>query len=624
MAFIFSANCFAIILLIMKIDKNLNNLQIANLLRAISASYQIKDPDKNKFKIIAYDRAASAIEHLSSEAKDLYDEGKLDQIPGVGSSIASHLAEIFKTGKSRHFEEVTKGIPEAVFVLMELPRVGPKTALRLVQDLDLSLSKDPISDLEKKALEGKIALLEGFGEESQKDILKAISEFKGRDKRMLLPYASQIAENVINWIKESKYALRVDALGSLRRQVSTIGDIDIAVASKNQSRVIEHFVAYPKIVRVIEKGEKKASILLPSDIQVDLMVVDPYSYGSLLQHFTGSKHHNIALREYALKKGLSLSEYGIKIKSENTLKKFADEKTFYNFLGLDFIPPELREDTGEIEAAENHKLPNLITLDDVKADLQIHSDFDIETSHDLGESSMEEIVKKASSLNYEYIAFTEHNPSKSRHSKFQILDILKRKREKVAELNQKLTAIKKEQFNCSEEKAKNIGVKKVFNSLEIDILPDGKLSIPDEALELLDFALVSIHSSFRQSKEEVTKRLILALSHPKAKILAHPTARKIGEREGVDADWMKIFEFCVKNKKWLEINADPMRLDLPDFLVKEALGVGVKFTLGTDSHHKDNLDNMKWGISVARRGWATKADVINCLSLSEFEKQLSS
>lgn len=606
----------------MKIGKDLNNLQVAELLRAVAASYQIKDPEKNKFKIIAYSRAADAVEHLSSEAKDLYDEGKLDQIPGFGTSIASHLAEIFRTGHSKHFEEVMKGIPDAVFVLMSLPRIGPKTAISLVRNLNLELSKDPISDLEKKALQGKVALIEGFGEESQKDILEAILEFKGRERRMLLPYATRLAENILEWLRESKYVMHLDVLGSLRRQVSTIGDIDIAASSKKPLKVISHFTSYPKKVRVVEEGQKTASILLPSDVQVDLMVVDPSSYGSLLQHFTGSKHHNIALREYALKRGLSLSEYGIKIKESNTLVKFADEKSFYNFLGLDFIPPELREDTGEILAAQDHKLPDLISLSDIKSDLQIHSDFDVETSHDLGESSMEEIVKKASELNYEYIAFTEHNPSRSRHSKIQILDILKRKREKVISLNEKLDSIK-EQLNYSMNGNKILGVKKVFNSLEIDILPDDRLSIPDEALDLLDFALVSIHSSFRQSKEEVTQRIISALSYPKVKILAHPTARKINEREGVDADWVKIFDFCVKNDKWVEINADPMRLDLPDFLVREALNLGVKFTLGTDSHHKDSLDNMQWGVSVARRGWASKKDIINCLDLGDFEKRLS-
>ncbi len=597
------------------------NLEIAKLLRSVSAAYQIKDPEGARFKIIAYDRAATAVEHLSSEIKDLYDEGKLDEIPGIGKSIALHLSELFKKGRSSHFEEVMKGIPKQVFTLMDLPGIGPKTAVKLVEALGLQDKKDPILALEKAAQKGRIAKLEGFGEESQADILQAINQSKTQ-KRMLLSYAAGIADRVVEWLKGEPSVLKVDALGSLRRRVSTIGDIDIAVASEKPALVIERFVSFPQVKRIIEKGEKTSSILLPSDVQVDLMVAHPSSYGSLLQHFTGSKHHNIALREFALKKGYSLSEYGIKIKGKNVMKHFADEVSFYRFLGLDYIPPELREDTGEIESALEHRIPVLVELSDVKSDLQIHSDFDTQTSHDLGESSMKDLVVQASKLGYEYIAFTDHNPSRSRHSKKEIIEIIKRRSEKIAVLNNNLIKIKKEQLNYSDKDVKDIGVKKVFNSLEIDILPTGELALPEEALRLLDFALVSIHSSFKQPKLVVTKRLLKALSFPKVKILAHPTARKINAREGVDADWMKVFEFCAANNKWIEINADPMRLDLPDFLVKEAKKAGVKFTLGTDSHHLEGLDNMKWGVSVARRGWLEKKDIINTLSLSDFKSAL--
>ncbi len=265
----------------------------------------------------------------------------------------------------------------------------------------------------------------------------------------------------------------------------------------------------------------------------------------------------------------------------------------------------------EIEAALSHKLPELVKLNDIKADLQIHSNFDIETSHDLGESSMEEIIQKASKLEYEYLAFTEHNPSHSKHSEKQIVEILKKKREKV------------EQLNASYLKSKNTSVKKVFNSLEIDMLPDGKLPVPQEGLLTLDFALVSIHSSFNLSKDEMTKRVLAGLENPKVKIFAHPTGRKLGFREGVDLNWTKIFEFVKRNNKWLEINAEPMRLDLPDVLVRDAVKLGIKFTLGTDSHHADSMENMRYGISVARRGWATASDIVNSRSLEEFEKLLS-
>ena len=580
------------------------NTQIAELLRAIAAAYQLKNEEKNRFRIIAYQRAADAVEHASSELKDLWDDGKLKEVPGIGESIASHLDELFRTGKSGHFEEVMKGLPREMFDLMEVPGIGAKTAYKLVTKIGIK----SLAELEKAGKKGKIAELEGFGEESQSDILRSIEETKGRTKRHILPYAAANAGRVIEWMLKSKVVKRADPLGSLRRQAATVGDIDIAVSSDNSKEALEHFVNYPKKTRVLEKGDRTASIVLPGGVQVDLMVQPPNAYGALLQHFTGSKHHNIALREYALKHGMSLSEYGIKIKGK--LNKLANEEEFYKKLGMDWILPELREDAGEIEAALNHKLPRLVELKDVKGDLQIHSDFDIETSHDIGESSMEEIIRKADQLGYEYIAFTEHNPSKSKHNESQVVDILKRKREAVEKLNYSFV-----KSHCK-------SIKKVFNSLEIDILPDGGLAIPEKGLALLDFALVSIHSSFRLPRDKMTKRVLSALAYPQVKIFAHPTARKLNEREGVELNWPEIFSFCKKKSKWLEINAEPMRLDLPDILVREAVKTGVKLTLGTDSHHRDGMNNMAFGIAVARRGWATKDDIVNSRSLKEFEKMI--
>jgi DNA polymerase (family 10) len=571
----------------MKLHGKMTNLEIAELLRDVAASYQLKEAKKNFFKITAYERAADAVEHATSELKDLWDDGKLEDVPGIGPSIAKHLDELFRTGKSKHFEAVMKGIPKEAFKLTELPGIGIKTAMKMIK-------------------EGKTA------EIGQK--LKEVREKEKKGKRHLLPYAALNAGLVVDWMKKDKNVLRVDPLGSLRRRAATIGDIDISIATNNPIEVLEHFTKYPNKQKVIEKGDKSASIVIAGGIQVDLMVQEPDSYGALLQHFTGSKHHNIALREYALKKGLSLSEYGIKnLKSKiqvSKLHKFKTEEEFYRFLGLDYIPPELREDMGEIEAAKEHKLPKLAELEDVKCDLQIHSSFDVETSHDLGESSMEEIIKKGRELGYEYLAYTEHNPSRSKHDERQIVEILKRKREAV------------DQLNYSLQKELHKGVKKVFNSLEIDVLPDGSLPVPDNGMETLDFALVSIHSSFNLDRNVMTRRILRALAHPKAKIFAHPTARKLNEREGVELNWPEIFDFCVKNNKWLEINADPSRLDLPDTLVHEGVKKGVKFTLGTDAHHKDGLNNMTFGVSVARRGWCTARDIINTRSLSEFDKLL--
>lgn len=596
------------------VSKVMTNLEIAELLRAVAASYKLKDEEKNKFKIIAYERAADAVEHATSELKDLFDDNKLGEIPGIGKGIASHLSEIFKNGRSKHFDDVMKGLPKGMFELMEVPGIGAKTAFRLSHELGIK----SLSDLEKAAKKGHIAKLEGFGEQSEKDIIKSLSELKGRTRRLLLPYAHQIASEVIDWLKTDKDVVRADALGSLRRKASTVGDIDISVATNEPSSVIEHFSHYPKTQRVLEKGKRTSSIIVPGNIQVDLMVEKPDGYGSLLQHFTGSKHYNISLREYAMKNNMSISDYGIYTNKngKKKLNRFKTEKDFYEFLKMQYIPPELREDTGEIQAALNNSqginsgLPMLLELNDIKSDLQIHSSFDIETSHDLGESTMIEIIEKANELGYEYLAFTEHNPSRSGHSETEIVEILKRKRETV------------DNINYSINKINNDGVRKVYNSLEIDIKTDGSLPVPIAGLDTLDFALVSIHSSFGLKKDEMTRRVLSALEYPKVKIFAHPTARKINEREGIELDWEKIFDFCLKYNKWLEIDAEPMRLDLPDVLIREAVKKGVKMSLGTDAHHKDGLSNMIWGVSVARRGWAEKNDIVNTENIVDFEKML--
>lgn len=561
----------------------MTNLQIAELLRNVASSYQYKDEKKYKFQIIAYNRAADAVEHSTSELKDLWDDGKLDEVPSIGPSIASHLDEIFKTGKSKHFEEIMKGIPETAFKLMVLPKVGMKTAMKMIDELPKSELKDKIQEAEKLLT---------------------------KTKRHLLPYAVKIASEVIQWLKEEPSVIKIDTLGSLRRKVATVGDIDIAVATNNPKAVLDKFVNYPKSQKIIEKGEHTSSILLPGDVQVDLLVTEPESYGSALQHFTGSKHHNIALREYSLKLGYSMNEYGIlNIKNRNDKRTtFSNEKDLYNFLKLDYIDPELREDSGEIDASKNKTLPNLIKIEDVRGDLQIHSDFDIETSHDLGISSMEDLVEKGRELGYEYLAFTEHNPSRGKHNDNEIVEIIKRKREKIDKLNYSI------------QNDKNKRVIHVFNSLEIDIRSDGGLSVPTKALELLDFALVSIHTSFDLPRDQMTKRVLNALTHPKVIIFAHPSARKINEREGVELDWDRIFDFCLANNKFLEINADPMRLDLPDALVRDAVKKGVKLTLGTDTHEVSMMDNMEYGVYVARRGWSTKKDVINCLDLNNFKE----
>ncbi|HEX7042965.1 MAG TPA: helix-hairpin-helix domain-containing protein [Patescibacteria group bacterium] len=587
----------------------MTNQEIAELLRQVAASFIIKDEKKHHFQIVAYQRAADAISSSTSQVADLVRENKLSEIPGVGTSIQQHLTELVKTGKVKHFELVMRDIPQAIFPLLSVPSIGPKKAYKLVSTFHLKNPSTVISEIEALAQKGEIAKLEGFGEKSQSDILRAFGEYKkgaGKTTRMLLPFATEIAEKLVAYLKENKAVLDAQFLGSLRRKSPTVGDVDIAVSTKDPEEVIRHFVAYPYKDRVIEKGPTTASILTSGGHQVDLMTQPADCWGSLLQHFTGSKHHNVHLRDFALKKGLSLSEYGIKhLKSNSTEReKYVSEEKFYNAIGLDWVPPELREDTGEIEAATFHKLPKLVEEKDIKGDLHIHSNYPIEPSHDMGTTSMEDLLKIAKELGYEYLGFSEHNPSVSKHTPAQALSILKKRAEKIEQLNESKKYVR------------------VINLLETDILPSGELATDEKGLETLDATLVSIHSSFGMDTKRMTERVLKGLSHPKAKILSHPTGRLINERAGYNLDWDKIFDFCIKNNKALEINAWPERTDLPDSLIKEGLRSGVKFVIDTDSHAGIHMKLMRYGVWNARRGWAQKSDILNTLGYNEFIKWL--
>lgn len=583
----------------------MTNLEIAKKLREIAAAYQILD--ENRFKIIAYERAADSIEHLTSEAKDLWDDKKLNDIPGIGPAIAGHLDELFRTGRVSHWESVMKKVPEAVFPLLSVPGLGPKKAYKLVRELKLKSAKTAVGDLEHAAKTGTIAPIEGFGKRSQDVIFEGIGTYKKgavKENRMPLPIADSIAQNVMAYLKKHTAVSRVDALGSLRRQVATIGDIDIAAATTKPKEVVDHFLKYPH-EKVIESGPSGATLLLTNGRQVDLRVQKPQAYGAMLQYFTGSKNHNIKLRSFALERGLSLNEHGIKHVRSGRLEEFASEEAFYKKIGLPYIPPELREDKGEIEGP----LPKLVELKDIRGDLHVHTSFDLHSSHDLGENTLEECLDKASSLGYEYLGISDHNP-KQMEKKEGIVDIMKRRKEYY------------EQHYSSWEK-KNKKSVHFFVMCEVDILPDGKLALPEEAFSYVDAVIVSIHSSFPQNRETVTKRIVSALrAHPKVRILGHPTGRLLGGREGVDADWQEVFRMAKKHDIALEINAHPQRLDLPDALVYDAVKENLKFCIDTDSHETGVMEYLRYGVSVARRGWATARDIVNTMGYNDFKEWL--
>lgn len=587
----------------------MTNSEIASLLRKVAASYAILDDKKHWFQITAYHKAADSIEADTVQIADLFKSGKIENIPGIGQTIKSRLAELLEHGCVKYFDELMKHIPSSVFPLLDIPGFGPKKAYKLVVELKLHNPDTVIADIYDNAKKGKISVLDGFGSKSEADIIRAIDEYKlGKTKtsRMTLPYAFELAENILEYLKKSPDVIEAQPLGSLRRRMQTIGDIDIAAVSNNPSGVLDHFINFPQKIRVIEKGDKTASILVSSGKQIDLMIAPPEGFGSLLQHFTGSKAHNIHLRDFALSKKLSLSEYGIKKqKSDGTyeISKINSEEKFYNALGLQWIPPELREDSGEIEIAIRHELPGLIELKDIKGDFHIHSSYPIEPSHDLGIHDFDQMIQKAISLSYEYIGFSEHNPSISRHSPEEIYEILYKRNNIIEQMRLKYK--------------NNI---RIFSLLEIDILTDGKLAVDNKSLELLDAAIVSIHSSFAMDRDKMTKRVISGLSHPKAKILAHPTGRLLNQRNGYDLDWEKLFDFCKKNNKALEINSWPVRLDLPDTLVRKAKDLGIALTIDTDSHNLNHMDLMRYGVFVARRGWCTRNDILNTKTYNEIEQ----
>jgi len=562
-------------------ETKFTNKEVATLLRNVSAAHQVKGA--NPFQIRAYDVAADAVEHASSDVRALWESGQLDQLPGIGSNMANYIDELLTTGKVKHFENFFKDIPVSMFDFLKISGVGPKTAYKLAK-----AGVENISDLEGK-IKSKTLLKKGFTEKPLENILQGIEEFKRKSDRILLPVAGEVAKQVLEHLRKHKAVLAADPLGSLRRRVATVGDVDLSVASNDPKEVIEHFKKFPGTERIIESGEHTATISVRNGIHVDLMVQPPEHYGSLLHHFTGSKNHNIHMRSLAREKGYSISEYGIKEIKTDKVRPCPKEDDVYSLLGMQTPPPELREDAGEIEAALENKLPQLVELKDIKGDLHTHSFWSD------GQNSIAEMAKAATSLGREYIALTDHSYPTLR-------------------FYQRLKEI--EQFNYSQDSIR------VITGLEVNINSDYTLQVPDEILAKHDIIFVSIHTSFRQPKEEMTNRILKALENPHVDVFAHPTGRLLLEREGIEADWETIFKRIAHLGKFLEIDGYPNRLDLPDNLVREAKRFGVKFTIDTDAHQIQHLSLMEYGVSVARRGWATKKDIINTLPYRELKSIL--
>jgi DNA polymerase (family 10) len=570
-----------------------SNKEIIQKLKEVVAAMEVKGD--SFFKIRAYHTAILSIDNLTNSVLELWENKRLGEIPGVGQALIDHLGELFTTGHVREFDKKMEGLPEGMFELIGLRKVGAKTAYKLASNFQLKHRDTALDEVKKLAQAGKIRELDGFSEKSEANILDAIENLKmnkSEKKRTLLATAEIVVNRVRDYMLSNPKIEYCEAMGSFRRRSSTIGDLDFAVACEDIETAIEHFLKFPEIKEVLNRGDIKASVVLNNDLQVDLRVIKKKELGSMLQYFTGNMQHNVMLRQYALQNGMSLSEYGIK--HNDKLEEFAHEEDFYKRLGLQYIPPELRHGRNEIDSAKKGELSKLIKLEDIKGDIHTHTTFSD------GENTLEEMVKRAVEMGYEYYGISDHAPSVSSRGEAEVRRLLEKRREEIENLNKHY---------------KNI---KLLYGMEVNILADHTLGLPDEMLALLDYAIASIHTSFDMERDKMTERVLKALANPYIKIFGHPSGRLINEREGIALNWTKVFEFASANNKLIEINAQPSRLDLPDDLVADALKLGCKLIINTDSHNLSSLDYMKYGIDVARRGGASKHDVLNTLSLEKF------
>lgn len=570
----------------------MKNEEIAKILFEIGDYLDLKNIP---FKPKAYQEAAVSLDTLEKDVEDIYKEEGLkglEEIPGIGESIALKIEEYLQTGRIKYYQELKKEKPIDVKNLKKIQGLG----IKKIEFLNKELGIKNVPELKEAIEKNKLKDLKGFGEKSQKNILIGISFMEANEKRFLISDIIDEVNEIVERLKKIKEVKKIEIAGSFRRKKETVGDIDILVASSFPRKIMDEFVTFPNVVKIWGRGETKTSVRIKKGINVDLRVVPENSFGAALQYFTGSKEHNIALRILANSKGYKLNEYGL-FKNE-IYKVGKNEEDIYKKLGLEYIPPELREGREEIQTAAKHKLPKLVELKDVKGDFHTHSSF-------AGTNiSMEEIVLKAISKGYKYIGISDHTKTLRIENGLDEKE-LKLQRKEVEKLNKKY------------------GNKiKVFHGAEVNILKDGSLDIKNDVLKSLDFVNIGVHNNFKMSKKEMTGRIIKAMSNPHVTCLVHPTGRIVNRRDSFDLDLEKIFEFAKTNNIALEVNSSD-RLDLSNYHIKRAKEIGCKFFINTDTHALKQMDRMEYGVNEARRGWATKEDIINTLSLREVEKFLN-
>jgi len=568
----------------------MTNKEVADIFSRLADLLEIKG--EVVYKIVAYRKAADAIARDSRDITTLWHDKQLRTIPGVGEAIEKKIGEILTTGHLQLLDEVKAEIPDELVTLLDVPGVGPKTARLLYEKLGIT----NIAALEDAARKHLIRGLPGLGDKSEENILRGIETLHRRSSRYPLGEVLPVAEEIIAALRTCPQATLVNAAGSLRRRKPTVGDLDILAASAHPEDVVDFFVHLPRVGEVVSHGDVKATVILDNGIQADLMVLPREQYGSLLQHFTGSKEHNVHLRQIALERGLSFSEKGFQ-QHDGSLVLCPDEQDVYAMLDLPWIPPELREDQGEFEAARQGRLPHLIELGDIRGDLHTHSRWSD------GVASIEEMAVAARALGYEYIAITDHSASLGIAHGLSAERVRERKKD-IDAVNAKMAPFR------------------VLSGIEVDIMADGTLGLPDDVLAELDVVVASPHSALRQDRDTMTERLLAAIRHPHVDIIGHPTGVMIGEREAASMDFARIVAEAVEHRVALEINGNPARLDLDDIHARQAMNAGALLCINTDAHRPDMFGHMIFGVAMARRGWCEPKHVLNTMTLDKLQSWL--
>ena len=564
------------------------NAEISELFENMASLLEMKGD--TIFKIRAYQRAARTIAELPFPLEQAVKDGmELKDVPGIGTAISDKVHEMVTTGKVRAFERLKAELPDGVLNLMNVPGIGPKTAMLIAQEVGAST----IERVEKAVLDGHVAALPRMGEKTAQNILRHIRSLRTKDRRMPLGQAHSVAERVISSLREGCPGLgEISPAGSLRRWKETVGDIDIMVTTRDSAQVMDTLVELPFVQEVIGKGPKKASVVVDPGLQVDLRTVEDESFGTMLQYFTGSQQHNIRLRDYANQKGLSLNEYGITPLETGALEKYSSEEEFYARLGLPFIPPEVREGLWEIDLAQQNNFPALLQLSDVKGDLHVHSDWSD------GRDPLARMVEAAAGWGHQYVAITDHSAGRG------IANGLSEER-----LLQQI-----ETLHSLEDRYRI----RILCGSEVDIRADGSLDYPDELLEKLDVVVGSVHSALGQASEKMSHRVVQAMHNPHVTVIGHPTCRLLGSRDPIEVDLEAVFSAALETGTALEINSAPERLDLKDTHVVRAKEMGVPLIISTDSHSGAHLGNIRFGVALARRGWCEAKHIVNTLPLEEF------